>query len=70
MSMSKHATFYRGKHVYVILRNGDAFDDYWAADHSRGGNHRIAEFKNHGKVALRDIRSITIYRGGVTNARS
>ena len=62
-----HATFYRGKHVYVILRNGDAFDDHWASDHSRGGSHRVAEFKDHGKIPLREIRSITIYKGGNGN---
>jgi hypothetical protein len=63
--MARHATFYRGKRVFVQLRNGDAFVDRWASDHSRGGSHRIAVLAEHGRIPMSEIRSITIYRGGV-----
>lgn len=59
-----HKTFYRGKRVYVQLRDGKSFVDRWALDTARGSSKRFAEFAKHGRIAFRDIRAITIYRGG------
>lgn len=59
-----HRTFYRGKRVFVQLRNGESFVDHWTADTARGSVKRFAEFATHGKIAFRDIRAINIYREG------
>jgi hypothetical protein len=61
--MSLHTTFYRGKRVFVQMRNGAKFVDRWSKDSSRCSSKRYAEFESHGTIPLRDIRSITIYRG-------
>lgn len=58
-----HKTFYRGKRVYVQLRSGESFVDRWTTDASRGSAKRFAVFAEHGKIAFRDIRAVTIHRG-------
>jgi len=55
--MTVHSTFVKGAKVWVILKDGTKFSDYYVGKKS---DHMT--LRNHGKVLLKNIRSATLFR--------
>jgi hypothetical protein len=56
--MHLHTHFPRGAHLFVILRNGQKFDDHWWPC-DRDGYVMLVK---HGRLPLSKIRSLSYYR--------
>ncbi len=58
--MSTHSSTYKGKRVRIKLKDGNVFVDKFLD--SKG---RYVIFEERGRVAKKDIKNFTIYKGEV-----
>lgn len=54
--MTIHSTFHKGAKVWVILKTGEKFVDYWE------GKSNCIIFRNKGKILIKDIKSTSIFK--------
>ena len=55
--MSTHSSTYKGKRVYIVLKNGTSFVDKFMDSKSD-----YVHTKEKGKIRKSEIRTMTIYR--------
>jgi hypothetical protein len=55
-----HSSTYKGKRVYVILRDGTEFVDKFVDKKGR-----FVYFETHGRVRIQELRVFTIYKNRV-----
>ena len=54
-----HTTFPKGKRIVIVMKNGDVHIDKYVD--KKKGNYVF--FENLGRLRVKDIKSLTIYRG-------
>lgn len=53
-----HTNFYKGKKVWIIMRDGSTLVDKFLESHST-----YLVFQSAGRIPIKKIRSATIYKG-------